>query len=558
MTEPTRLEVLARGWRGRLLAALVALIAGLPGLVILPVTDRDEARFAQSTAQMLEGGDFVGINYQDAPLNREPVLAHWLQAASVTLVSKQEARAIWAYRIPSLLAAMLAAAACAWGAEALFGALPGFVAGALLAATMALSTEAGLAAADAVVCGAVTLSMAAFGRIYAAGKGELKAGWPTKLLFWLGLGLAILDKGAVAPVIALLAGAVLALWDRRAPWAKTLGWTWGLLLVAAIVGPWAMAITVRTDGGFWAGSVRDMLPTFMGGRNAHAFPPGYHLLLAAFLLLPATALLPAARAEAWRARGTSGVRFAIAWLAPAWIVFELTPAKLPFDAMPLYGAVAWLCAFALTRPLEAWGRWSGAALSLLAGLGLAIGLLALAARFGTGADIAVAILAGLIAILAGLAGGAALVSRYGVAALVAAGVLAITAHAVAEAAVLSLRPLWTSNEAVAALDRAGLDPRNGLTLGPVAVVGDASPSLVFLLGTATEIGDDVGDAAEAISQGRPAIIEASQDGAFRAELAADKLAAVQVATVDGFDYSRGRPIRLILYRLNGPPPDRPG
>ena len=53
MTEDTRLDVLARGWRGRLFAALVALIAGLPGLIALPALDRDEARFAQATATVL-------------------------------------------------------------------------------------------------------------------------------------------------------------------------------------------------------------------------------------------------------------------------------------------------------------------------------------------------------------------------------------------------------------------------------------------------------------------------------------------------------------------------
>jgi 4-amino-4-deoxy-L-arabinose transferase-like glycosyltransferase len=554
MSEATSLDVLARGWRGRLLAALIALVAALPGLMALPVVDRDEARFAQSTAQMLESGDFVAIDYQDQPRSKEPVLIHWLQAASVTLVSHAEARQIWAYRIPSLLGAMLAAAACAWGAEALFGAMPGLVAGAMLGASMLLSTEASLATTDAVLCGCVTLSMAAFARIYAAAKGEFVVGWRTKLLFWLGLGLAILDKGPVAPMIVILALVVLAIWDRGAPWARSLGWTWGLLLICAIAGPWAMAITVRTDGGYWTGVIAGETAKIVG-EAGHFHWPGFHTVLAPVLIFPAAALLPAAAAEAWKARAESGVRVALAWLVPAWLVFEALPTKLPHDVLPLYGALAWLAAFALTRSLAAWTRWAGAGLSLVAGIGLAVATVVVAHRFGAPGDLWIAVVAGLLAVLASLAGGAVLLTRYGLVALAVAGGLGVAAHAAIVAGVAPrLTSLWTSAEVVAALDRAKLDPLGGLIPGPVTVVGYAEPSLVFALGTETEIGD-VGDAGEAISEGSPVVIEARQEPAFAAELAADKLKAAPAASVAGFDYSNSQPVRLTIYKSLSPPPE---
>src|SRR3954452_21652920 len=138
MTLDGELARLSRGWRGPALAAFVAFLAGLPGLIAVPPLDRDEARFAQATAQMLESRDFVVIRYQDEPRFKKPVGIHWLQAASVSLFSSPEARDIWAYRIPSLLGAMLAAAACAWGAAAFFGSETGLIAGALLGTTFLL------------------------------------------------------------------------------------------------------------------------------------------------------------------------------------------------------------------------------------------------------------------------------------------------------------------------------------------------------------------------------------------------------------------------------------
>ncbi|MGC1303959.1 MAG: hypothetical protein WA840_16455, partial [Caulobacteraceae bacterium] len=105
---------------GPLLAALVVLIAALPGLARMPTLDRDEARFAQSSAQMLESGDFIDPRFQDESRDKKPVGVNWLQAAAVKLVSSETARQIWPYRLPSLLGAMAAAAACAWAAQAFF------------------------------------------------------------------------------------------------------------------------------------------------------------------------------------------------------------------------------------------------------------------------------------------------------------------------------------------------------------------------------------------------------------------------------------------------------
>jgi hypothetical protein len=97
----SRIDRWARSWRGPAVAALIAFLAGLPGLFTVPPLDRDESRFAQASAQMLETRDFTSINFQDAPRSKKPVGIHWLQAISVSLVSAAEDRQIWAFRIPA-------------------------------------------------------------------------------------------------------------------------------------------------------------------------------------------------------------------------------------------------------------------------------------------------------------------------------------------------------------------------------------------------------------------------------------------------------------------------
>ncbi|WP_249138031.1 ArnT family glycosyltransferase [Phenylobacterium montanum] len=561
MFDAARLDAWTRGWQGPLLAALVALAAALPGALALPTMDRDEARFAQATAQMLETGDFVDIRYQDAPRDKKPVGIHWLQAASVGVLSSAEARQIFFYRIPSLLGAMLAAAACAWGAAAWFGSARGFAAGGILGACFILATEGGLAKTDAVLCGSTTLALAALGRIYAESQGTpgVSTGWRTRLLFWAGMAVAVIDKGPIGPMVALLTG--LSLWavDRRAPWARRMSWAWGLILVLAVAGPWAVAISVKTDGAFWGRAIGgDVAPKLRGGQEGHGAFFGYHALFALLLTFPFTALLPATLLGGWHARKEPAVRFALCWLIPAWLVFELTPTKLPHYTLPTYGALAWLAVAALDRTIAGPSRWIGLGLSLFAGLLLAGGAGYLQSRFGSGATLPWTLIVAILAIGAAVAGAAVLLRparRWGL--LAAAGVLGLSAHAALAAGVLAQAgPFWLSQRIAAMLDQAHMNPREGLTPGPVTVVGYAEPSLVFALGTETELGD-AGDGAEAISEGRPVVVEKRAEQGFIEELAADRLKASPVAQTKGFDYSNGKSDTVILYRSDSPPPATP-
>jgi len=552
MTLADRLDPLGRGWRGPVLAALVALIAALPGALALPTLDRDEARFAEASAQMLESGDFVSIRFQETPRFKKPVGIYWLQAASVKALSHVEDRAIWAYRVPSVLGAMLAAAACAWGAAAFLRPAFSLGAGAVLGATFMLSTEAAIAATDAALTGVVTLAMAALARIYLAARGGQLAGPWVRTLFWAGLSLSVLIKGPIGPLVVVVTMLALCLWDRSARWLATLGWGWGLVLLAVVVGPWAMAITVATDGAFWGAAVGgDLAPKLAGGQEGHGAPPGYYALLSPLMLYPACMLLPAALVCGWQARAEPAVRFALCWLIPTWIVFELVPTKLVHYTLPLLGAAAWLMARALAQPLGRISRLTGAALLAIVSLLLAAAAPVVMGRLGDWGAAPWATIAAALYLAAGAAGAAMLLRGNSIRALLVSGALGVAAHAILLGAVApALTPLWLSDRAARALARAGASPREGVAAGPVTVAGYAEPSLVFALGATTQLGDGA-DAAEAIAEGRPAIVEGRQESAFQSDLVEDGARARQVGEVRGLDYSNNQHNILRIYR---PPP----
>jgi len=536
------------GWRGPALAAFIAFLAGFPGLIALPPLDRDESRFAQATAQMMESRDFVVIRFQDAPRFKKPVGIHWLQAASVYAVSSPEARQIWAYRIPSLLGAMLAAAACAWGAGAFFGRRTSLAAGAMLGASLLLSTEALIAKTDASLAGTTTLAMAALARMYAARNGGAPAGTATVWLFWVAIAFAILIKGPIGPMAPGLTVLVLMLWDRRVAWLGQLRWWWGLIIVLAIVGPWAGAVTVATDGEFWSEALgSDLAPKLLGGQESHGAPPGYHLLLTPILAFPMTLILPAAAITAWRFRREPGVRFAVAWLVPIWILFELLPTKLPHYPLPAYGALAWLCARAMIEPLGAFARYLGAGLGAIVGLALAGGVAYLFALYGDTSDIGAAVLTAALLAMSGLFGAVLIIRCHQGAALMATLGIGILAHAALAAVfVPRLDPLWLSTRLERTMADNRLLPRQGIAEAPVAVAGFAEPSLVFALGTDTQLYGPA-EAALAIAEGRPAIVEAREDAGFQTALKARGGRAEEVAKVEGLNYSKGDPMTLRVY-----------
>ena len=552
VTRPNLDHFLA-GWRGPLLAALLALVAGLPGLLLLPPLDRDESRYAQATAQMLESDDFVDIRFQQEPRWNKPVGAYWLQAAAVSLTSRVENRDIGPYRLPSLLGAMAAAAAAAWAGAALFGQRAGFLAGAMLGTGFLMSTLAGIATTDALLCGAVTVAMAALARIYMSARAGARPTRPHKFLFWLGLGLAILLRGPSGLLVIVPAIVTLSLWDRDIRWLRRLGWGWGVPIVALIVGPWAIAITISTDGAFWREAIDGGLFGRGGGQAGHGGFPGLYLALAPLLLFPATLMLPAALETAWRGRAEPAVRVLVCWLVPAWVIFELLPGKPWQAALPTFGALALLSAAALNRPISDLSRRLGSGLAIAAAVvicGVTVYGLTL---YGSPPARTWATVTVVGAVVAGVGGAFLLMNQAAVSAVLASIIFGLISHAALAGVLWQLKPLTISPQLVRTLEAAGVNPRQGLAPGPVAITGFHEPSFVFLTGTDTQLTNAAG-AATALSEGRPAIVEAADADAFRRALLATGAAGRAVGVVSGHNYSTGDDVSLTVYAPTGGAP----
>src|SRR6516162_4889000 len=146
------------------------LLLFLPGFFNIPPIDRDEARFAQATRQMVESGDFVDIRFQDEVRYKKPVGIYWMQATAVETASalglpRAQAR-IWLYRVPSLIGALGAMLLTYWTALTFASRRGALLAGLIMASSVLLGVEARLAKTDAMLLFATVAAMGALARIY--------------------------------------------------------------------------------------------------------------------------------------------------------------------------------------------------------------------------------------------------------------------------------------------------------------------------------------------------------------------------------------------------------
>lgn len=557
-------QKLAQHRRAAWMIAGVILLASLAGVFTIPILDRDEARFAQATAQMLETGDFVEIRFLDDARNKKPVGIHWLQAASVWLTSSETAREIWAYRLPSVLGALLAALAAYFAGRRLVGREAGFAGALLLSASVLLPAEAGIAKTDAMLA-----ATAAFGFLGLAGLRTATSSREAKLfalLVWTGVGMGALIKGPITPMAVGFCILALFAWERRLNWAKPLLWWPAILAGVAIVLPWFIAIQIATGGAFLMEALgQDVGPKLVSGHESHDGFIGLHLVLISALFFPAILTLPAGIRAAVTARSEhtdlgAAVRLITAFVIPTWLVFEIMPTKLPHYTLPLYPALAVLAGLGLTRlkHTAALWRWLGAGLAIfgasLGGPGLAI-FLTQTGGAPVWLGVSVAISFSVLALGAAIATG---LRRTGTA-LALAVLSGLVGHAGVRGIVLpSAEEYWLSRDAArAALQLAGQAPDRPI------LSSFTEPSLVFTLGGRVTLTDPSEFAESTINSANPTtyIIDESRwlrsdagpvseadQATRRAWLERLRTQACNTTSLEGVNYSRGDdPVQVSIF-----------
>ncbi|WP_342362675.1 glycosyltransferase family 39 protein [Terrarubrum flagellatum] len=544
-------QLLVFAARSHMRAVLVLLVAAIlsfvPGLFIMQPMDRDEPRFAQATKQMLESGDFVNIRFRDEARNKKPVGIYWLQAAAVSIGEKlgvdDARRRVWLYRLPSLAGAIAATLLSYWAALIMLGRREAVAAALLFGATILMGVEARLAKTDGVMCATAVVAFGILARLWTSRRTTSIQTWET-FLFWAAIGVSVLLKGPVIAGVFALAAATLAIRERSAAWLKPIVDWRAIIMAILIVSPWFILIATKTGGDFFIDAIRnDMLGKVAGGQEMHGAPPGVYTLISPAIFWPASALFLLALPWFWRSRREDLVVLCLAWIIPAWIMFEAIPTKLPHYVLPLLPAIAILSTRALAEGQLAPERWNAKiAIALLPLMPLLFAAAAIAAVFilesgGATRFLPMASAAPLFALAIILAMLAAFAvnrgARLAVAPIAAAATIALS-WSVYQFAWPALRSIQLSPRLATAASAAGCASPKYATIG-----GYDEPSLVFLTDGSLKMTNGAGGADFMAGEGcRIAFVDVREEPAFLAGLRDKGVAPLLLTRVEGVNINR--------------------
>lgn len=540
----------------RAIALLVvfSFLVFLPGFFQIPPVDRDEARFAQATKQMLESKDFVDIRFQNEVRYKKPVGIYWLQAAAVkageTLGVPQARTTIWLYRLPSLFGAIGAVLLTYWAALVFVPRRAALFAALMMASSVLLGIEARIAKTDAMLLLTSVAAMGALARIYLASQTEPqddKGDWRQPAILWTTIAAGVLLKGPLVPMFVGLTVIVLSVVDKSARWLWSLRPFAGIVWLILLVSPWFVAIIAKSGASFFVQAIgHDMLDKVASGQEAHGAPPGFYFLLFWVTFWPGAVLAGLAAPIVWKSRYEPRTRFLLAWLLPSWLVFEAVMTKLPHYVLPLYPAIAIMIAgilesYGLTK--QRWMVRGTIGWFLLPGA-VAIATLVLFIMFGRELGLiawpfaALAVIFGLFAWWLYEVDGAERSLLRGVLASV---FLAITVFAVTFPLLPTLFPSALIAREIKASDCAR--PHVASTFAY------QEPSLVFLLGTETRFTDGAG-AADFLQAGscQFALIDPRSERSFVQRVETIGVRYSLVGRVEGYNISIGKPVSLSVFR----------
>jgi 4-amino-4-deoxy-L-arabinose transferase-like glycosyltransferase len=387
------------GPQALLLSALIiaCAVVYLIGNGSVSLWDRDEPRFAQTSRQMLQSGDWVVPRFLDKDRTAKPAMIYWLQASAMAVFGSNE----FAARFPSAVAItllLIVLSSVLWkplGAERTVWTVFIFATSGLVI------TAAKLSITDATLLLWVTIAQIC---LYAMWRGNRS--WSVVIILAVAIGLAGLTKGPV--ILGMQAMTLIMLWliaaiDRwlarrtanrlqggfevtnhdtgfrpvpetvrversplidyhshelearvaaEDPVAVTAKIVVAVLIVAAIVLPWVLMVNHRSSS-FGAGVLKhEVWDRMMTPLEQHYGPPGYYFLTIWVTYFPWSLMLPLAIGLGIHRRANPRARFALAAILGPWIMLECVKTKLPHYFLPVFPPLAFLTADALVRVIH--------------------------------------------------------------------------------------------------------------------------------------------------------------------------------------------------------------
>lgn len=324
---------------------VLSLVLLLAGNWILPLTDRDETRFAEASHEMLQRGDYVVPWFNGQWRFDKPVLIYWCQSASYRLFGENP----FAARLPSVLFTTATAwLLVRWGRK-VADCKTGFLAGAMFIAGLHVAFIGRVATADMAMVFFFTLAVWSGWELTRPENSHRMTWWWT---FYVTLAFGFLAKGPVTWLTlgGLILGRVLKKGSFRLPvWETILG----LCIAGGLTALWGIPALKQTQWQyFYVGIGEHVIRRSTGVIDSHGLKGlgGFLLSLPLYFLtffasfFPWSTRVPGALRRWWPERNRDVTTWYLLTQALiVFVVFSCVRTKLPHYTMPAFPCIAlWL------------------------------------------------------------------------------------------------------------------------------------------------------------------------------------------------------------------------
>ena len=349
----------------------------LCGNWLLPLTDRDEARFGEASREMLQRGDYVVPWFNGHWRFDKPVLIYWCQAASYRVLGENA----FAARLPSVLFTTgIALLLVTWGRKTTGNNKAALIAGAMFVAGLHVALIGRVATADMAMVFFFTLSAWTGWELTRPEQTRRALWW---WMFYVSLALGFLAKGPEAwlPLIGLILSRALRKESFRLPLLETLV---GVVVTVGLVCLWGVPALLQTGGAYLhVGLGEHVLNRSVNVNDSHglAGTVGFVATLPLYFVtffasyFPWSTRVPSALRRWWPNRERDDLGWYLLMLsALVFAVFSLVRTKLPHYTMPAFPLLTLWFARQIAGDHDL-GAWFGKRLAAMSAFILALTLI---------------------------------------------------------------------------------------------------------------------------------------------------------------------------------------
>lgn len=334
----------------RVLITIAAILYLVPGIVDLPLLDRDEPRFARATIEMMEKQEWVIPYFNNDYRFDKPPLTYWWMRLNYSIFGKHEFSA----RLHSVIASWITALVLFQISMSSGFKLRKSIFSALIWLTsFQVLIHSRIAVADMLLIACLTITLFALLKYLRKDAVTINPYSKWFYLLYISMALGFLAKGPIALLIPLMTVALSSIFfpkdsqNKNAVMQLAKESFYGLIVTTTIIALWGIPALIQTQGAYFdIGLNKHVIQRGMESFNNRSYIPGvYYLFIILIFISPWVSKLVPTLKRAWENKKEDTYDLILlSWIFSTFLIFAFYKTQLPHYILPAYPAIALLIA----------------------------------------------------------------------------------------------------------------------------------------------------------------------------------------------------------------------